>query len=124
MRKCSLLFLLIIMALPLYGCINTSPIIPDGKWYSEDPNMYIEFGVLPSEEISGIATPETNMGEIYYEDGSSLKIEFAYLHGDFHLYKSNSDIYEEVFSGTYKLKDDILILYVNDGQEIQLKRQE
>ena len=39
MRKCSLLFLLIIMALPLYGCINTSPIIPDGKWYSEDPNM-------------------------------------------------------------------------------------
>ena len=64
------------------------------------------------------------MGEIYYEDGSSLKIEFAYLHGDFHLYKSNSDIYEEVFSGTYKLKDDILILYVNDGQEIQLKRQE
>lgn len=58
MRKCSLLFLLIIMALPLYGCINTSPIIPDGKWYSEDPNMYIEFGAPIRPEITGWLTKQ------------------------------------------------------------------
>ena len=126
MRKCSLLFLLIIMALPLYGCINTSPIIPDGKWYSEEPNMYIEFGAPFPSEVSGFAETKTNMGEIYLEDGSSMTIEFAYLNEEFHisLYEVDSKIYKELYAGEYKLHGDTLTLYVNDGTEIILTRQE
>lgn len=124
MRKLSTLIVLIAIVLPLYGCVNTSPIIPDGKWYSDDPNMYIEFGVQPSESVSDIATPNANIGEVYYGDGSSQKIEFAYLHGDFHIYKADSETYEELFTGEYKLQENVLTLYVNDGSEIVLIRQE
>lgn len=127
MRKCSLLFLLIIMVLPLYGCIDTSPIIPDGKWCSEDPNMYIEFGAPIRPEITGLADQTENLGEIYYPDGSFGKIKFTYLHGDFHLYEyqlNGEDLFQELYAGEYKLHEDTLTLYVNDGTEIILTRQE
>lgn len=126
MNRILALVFLILVVLPLNGCINTGPIIPDGKWYSEEPNMYIEFGAPFPSEVSGFAETKTNMGEIYLEDGSSMTIEFAYLNEEFHisLYEVDSKIYKELYAGEYKLHGDTLTLYVNDGTEIILTRQE
>lgn len=94
------------------------------KWESESPNMYIEIGKELETPVSGYADSSANIGEITDEDGSTTKIHFNALHGNFSIFEYDEDWDyspgDELFYGEYKLKGDTLVLKCNDGTEIIL----
>jgi|GEM_PF-1236429 len=118
----ALLFVLFMMTCSSCGYTK---IIPDGRWESESPKMYIDVGGAIST-ASGVNPHKINIGELVNDDGTVTKIEFEYLYEGWSIqsfqeygkYIPEGDIY----IGTYKLKGDILTLKLRTGGEIVLTK--
>lgn len=124
MKKWYILFLSLAVALLMSSC-DCSPIIPDGRWESESPEMFIEFG--GGTPVSGLIGANANVGELTNDDGTVTEIYFHALNGRFSIYKLRGDaMYEEerdlIYRGKYKLKNDTLTLTTEDDEKIVLKR--
>ena len=105
---CSILLLIIISVvsvLSLSSCTYASS-IPDGRWESEYPRMYIDFG----EECTGV---------LWNADGTVTEIKAGWIPG---FYISNAETKKTIFRGYYKCRNNTLILDLNDGGRIVMKR--
>ncbi len=120
-RKIILIFCIVILFI-LSACVDFFPITIDGTLESENPKMRI---VMLNDPTTG-----ANPGELVQEDGTVVQIVFSVSHGDFFIFKSNEegrygtdDIV--LFEGECRQKDDdTLILFVDDGSKIILKKVE
>ena len=129
-KNCLLILYSLIFLVIISGCINIGPRVSSGRWESTDPPMYIDFDAeapLMTEEdgipISGI---NTNIGELFCEDGTSIKINIKILQGQFYLYRYREDgeysSEDSICSGICRLKGESLILKVNSGPTIILHK--
>ena len=110
---CSILLLIIISVvsvLSLSSCTYASS-IPDGRWESEYPHMYIDFG----EECTGV---------LWNADGTVTKIQLWYLGGRFGISKmeTEEDNSNSIYWGTQSLKGNTLIMDLRYGGRIVMKR--
>lgn len=127
MRKkgiCAICALTMILAT---SCVSFVPRIPDGRWESDSPKMYIETGVPISTLRTGVADKYEDVGGLYNDDGTITKLFFVSAHGSFSIWKYHADgnyQAEEgpIYTGFYELKDDTLTLKLQDGTEIVLTR--
>ena len=110
------------MLLTLPACVNFFPITINGTLESENPKMRIVFLDDP--------TTGAKPGELVQEDGTVIEIVFMASHGDFFIFEANEEgLYgtEDIilFEGECRQKDDdTLILFVDDGSKIILKKVE
>ena len=77
-----------------------------GRWESEYPHMYIDFG----EECTGV---------LWNADGTVTEIKTGWIPG-FGI--SNAETKKTIFRGYYKCHNNTLILDLNDGGRIVMKR--
>ena len=104
----------------LCGCVNYPLYDHYGVWESEDPKMRIDM-------TSGDASVFGYDGILINEDGSVIPIVYRDLHGQFFIFEnkgdgSRGDISAILFSGTFKVKKQTLILKTKDGKEIILRK--
>lgn len=110
------------MLLTLPACVNFFPITINGTLESENPKMRIVFLDDP--------TTGAKPGELVQEDGTVIEIVFRASHGDFFIFQANEEgRYGTdaivLFEGECRQKDDdTLILFVDDGSKIILKKVE
>ena len=105
---CSILLLIIISVvsvLSLSSCTYASS-IPDGRWESEYPHMYIDF----AEKCTGV---------LWNADGTVTEIKTGWIPG---FYISNAETKKTIFRGYYRCHNNTLILDLNDGGRIVMKR--
>ena len=108
------------MLLTLPACVNFFPITINGTLESENPKMRIVMSDDP--------TKFGNDGELIQEDGTVVQIVFSVSHGDFFIFKFDEEgRYGTdaivLFEGECRQKDDdTLILFVDDGSKIILKK--
>ena len=119
MRKRTFWIFFISILLICTACVNFFPVTIDGVLESESPKMRITMNTDPHKFWSD--------GELTQDDGSVIKIVFADFHGDFAIYEFSEDgqygtngtiLYE----GKCRQKGDSIVLYVDDGSEIVLKK--
>lgn len=109
---CSILLLIIISVvsvLSLSSCTYASS-IPDGRWESEYPRMYIDCG-------------HEKVGLLWNADGTVTKIHIQYLGGSFGI--SSMETEEDskpIYWGTQSLKGNTLIMDLRYGGRIVMKR--
>lgn len=108
------------------SCASSSSIIPDGKWESTSPEMFIEFGAGGGTAVSGVNGLNNHTGELVDETSSVVPITFRYVHGNFSIFLYSADgIYDSetvIYEGNYELKEDTLTLHLKDGGEIIMKK--
>lgn len=100
------------------GCVDFTPLNIEGILESENPKIRI---VISDDPGFG------HDGELIQDDNAVVKILFTGRQGKFFIYKyqedkaygTNSTI---LFRGSYKIKDDTLILKTEDGSKIILKK--
>ena len=110
---CSILLLIIISVvsvLSLSSCTYASS-IPDGRWESEYPRMYIDCG-------------QENVGLLWNADGTVTKIQLWYLGGRFGISKMETEEGDSnsIYWGTQSLKGNTLIMDLRYGGRIVMKR--
>ena len=120
MRKGIALIPFLIILLVCSAC-DVSPLNMEGTYESEEPKICIVTSTDP--------TQFGHNGELIQDDGSVVKIVLAGRHGKFFIYKFQEDggygpDDTILYSGEYKSKDDTIILKVDDGKEIILKKVE
>ena len=91
-----------------------------GVWESEDPKMRIVMGANGADVFG-------DDGILINEDGSIIPIVYRDLHGQFFVFENKGDgrrgdISAILFSGTFKVKKQTLILKTKDGKEIILRK--
>jgi|GEM_PF-3776513 len=122
MKKKVILIFSFMMLLTLPACVNFFPITINGTLESENPKMRIVFLDDP--------TTGAKPGELVQEDGTVIEIVFRASHGDFFIFQANEEgRYGTdaivLFEGECRQKDDdTLILFVDDGSKIILKKVE
>ena len=118
--------LIIVILVLITSCASFDTIIPKGKWRSSSPDIYIETIVGGGTAVSGMIGANGNIGELTNDDGTVTEIYFHALNGRFSIYKLRDDaMYEEedkIMKGTYRFKNDTLILTTEDDEKIVLKR--
>ena len=120
-RKIILIFCIVILFI-LSACVDFFPITIDGTLESENPKMRIVMSDDPTKFGSD--------GELIQEDGTVVQIVFSVSHGDFFIFKFDEEgRYGTdaivLFEGECRQKDDdTLILFVDDGSKIILKKVE
>ena len=109
---CSILLLIIISVvsvLSLSSCTYASS-IPDGRWESEYPRMYIDCG-------------HENVGLLWNADGTVTKIHIQYLGGSFGIGSMETEEDSKpIYWGTQSLKGNTLIMDLRYGGRIVMKR--
>ena len=109
---CSILLLIIISVvsvLSLSSCTYASS-IPDGRWESEYPRMYIDFG--GEWEYTGV---------LWNADGTTTDIGVAHLGETFGIYDIKTDD-NAMYWGTWSKKGNTLIMDLRYGGRIVMKR--
>ena len=118
--KKTILIIVSLSFLLLCGCVNYPLYDHYGVWESEDSKMRIVMGANGADVFG-------DDGILINEDGSVIPIVYRDLHGQFFVFEnkgdgSRGDISAILFSGTFKVKKQTLILNTKDGKEIILRK--
>ena len=118
--KKTIIIIVILCLLLLCGCVNYPLYDHYGVWESEDPRMRIDM-------TGGDASVFGYDGILIKEDGSVIPIVYQDIHGQFGIYEYKGEDLRgatetELYSGTFKVRKNTLILKTRDGKEIVLKK--
>jgi len=122
MRKKMTLISFLSILLMCSACVDFSVITLSGTVESENPQICIAI----TNTSGGYGSP----GKFTQDDGSEVEIVFSVFHGNFTIYE-NKEFNENgmpglntpiLYNGKYRQKGDTVILYVDDGTEIILKK--
>lgn len=122
MRKGTFWIFFISILLICTACVNFFPVTIDGVLESESPKMRITMSTDPHKF--------GNDGELTQDDGSVIKIVLSINHGSFCIYEFKEFQENEMpgpntpilYKGKCRQKGDSIVLYVDDGSEIVLKK--
>ena len=121
MKKIVATICLLCMFVSLSACVNWFPIKFSGIVESEDPHIRILLNLDPHLDINCNA-------EWIQDDGTVQKMHFGKGQGQFIMYRYREDGFygidddDIIFRGDYRCKEDTLILFLEDGSEITLKK--
>ena len=108
-----LITLILLPILLCSSCVNFHP-LPDKTFKSKSPYIYISQTSLYGGQ----------KGEMEDEDGEIIEVIVEFFHGEFYIWKYPSDgiLSEELLRGDYRYreKENVLIFYLDNGDEITL----
>ncbi len=135
-RKFSVIILMFLILATLNGCYYGPQMPLNGVWKSDTPNMYVYVNMPDPFNPREHYTYERTSGEIFYQDGTNVRVDINGKFGQLMIAKYSNDIsttFEEIlYEGTIKWRskeseNDTLVLIIEEGDidgytEIELKR--
>jgi len=119
-KKITLSFCILVLII-FSSCVDFNPLKIDGTWESTNPK--IRFVISTDPYKFG------NDGEFTKDDGTVIKIVFSAARGRFFIWEADEEKKYGtdaicLFKGKYKHRGETLILFVDDGSRIVLKKVE